>query len=40
MKVISFLLAQVKYLDMRHMGVASMNKLRGPAWAHSVRDGA
>ena len=39
-KVISFLLAQIKYLAMRHMGVASMSKLRGPAWAHSVCDGA
>ena len=34
MKVICFLLAQIKYLAMRHMGVASMSKLRGPAWAH------
>ena len=39
-QVISFPLAQIKYLAMRHMGVASMSKLRGPAWAHSVRDGA
>ena len=40
MKVISFLLAQIKYLAMKDMDVVSMSKLRGPAWAHSVRDGA
>ena len=40
MKVISFLLAQIKYLAMRHMGVASMSKLRGQhEHRDSVRDG-